>query len=102
MKRKAFENEYQISFKENIDAEHTHGPKPTKFKLKEKIRKLKEVTSSLFKSCIKSSIFADGIFSIAPTLFEQVYSLHTLIQGRCVPLLLSHNCQNPPNSITLN
>ncbi|RNA31159.1 hypothetical protein BpHYR1_029325 [Brachionus plicatilis] len=47
---KAFENEYQISFKENIDTEHTHGPKPTKYQLKEKRRKLKELTGACSKA----------------------------------------------------
>ncbi|CAF0940546.1 unnamed protein product [Brachionus calyciflorus] len=46
---KAFENEYQVSFKDNVDKEHTHGPKPTKFELKEKRRKLKEVTVACSK-----------------------------------------------------
>ena len=34
-----------------------------------------------------NSIYADGTFSIAPPQFEQVYTIHALIQGRCVPLV---------------
>ncbi|CAF1135329.1 unnamed protein product, partial [Brachionus calyciflorus] len=48
------ENESKISWRcieqyYNIDKEHTHGPKPTKFELKEKRRKLKEVTVACSK-----------------------------------------------------
>ena len=32
-------------------------------------------------------MFADGTFDIAPFLFLQVYSLHAVIQGRCLPMV---------------
>ena len=32
-------------------------------------------------------VFADGTFDIAPLLFLQVYSLHAIVQGRCLPMI---------------
>ncbi|RNA35707.1 FLYWCH zinc finger domain [Brachionus plicatilis] len=32
-------------------------------------------------------LFCDGTFNIAPKLFQQVYSIHVLYNGRCIPIV---------------
>ncbi|RNA33573.1 hypothetical protein BpHYR1_012155 [Brachionus plicatilis] len=44
-------------------------------------------TTDNLKLIENSQIFADGTFSIAPRLFHQVYTIHGLVHGRCVPLI---------------
>ncbi|RMZ95031.1 FLYWCH zinc finger domain, partial [Brachionus plicatilis] len=44
-------------------------------------------TEENFSLIETAHLFADGTFSIAPKLFEQVYTIHALIKGRCVPLI---------------
>jgi len=34
-----------------------------------------------------SEIYADGTFSIAPNLFLQVYTIHCVVHGRCLPMV---------------
>lgn len=34
-----------------------------------------------------ADIFCDGTFDCSPKLFDQVYSIHALVNGRCVPII---------------
>ena len=34
-----------------------------------------------------ANLFADGTFSIAPNNLKQVYTIHTLFHGRCIPCI---------------
>ncbi|CAF0941951.1 unnamed protein product [Brachionus calyciflorus] len=44
-------------------------------------------TAENMKLLQENNCFADGTFSIAPKLFCQIYTVHALIRGRCVPLV---------------
>ncbi|RNA24297.1 hypothetical protein BpHYR1_014370 [Brachionus plicatilis] len=53
-------------------------------------------TKKNLKLLENSDIFADRTFNIAPTNFVQVYSLHTLVDGICLPFvfcLLPHKTE---------
>lgn len=37
-----------------------------------------------------SELYADRTFSIAPDLFLQVYTIHCVVHGRCLPMVILH------------
>ncbi|CAF0959597.1 unnamed protein product [Brachionus calyciflorus] len=41
---------------------------------------------SYLKLLENNDVFADGTFDIAPKLFKQVYTIHALFHGRCLPV----------------
>lgn len=75
-------------------------------------------TKENLKLLENNNLFADGTFSIAPTYFEQVYTIHGLINGKCVPLvycllpkkneiiyvkfleIIAAELENPPKSVS--
>ena len=44
-------------------------------------------TSDNVKQLENHHLFADGTFRIAPDLFLQVYTIHALVKGKCLPLV---------------
>ena len=44
-------------------------------------------TDKNVKCLEEANIYADGTFDIAPELFQQVYTVHALVQGRCLPMV---------------
>ena len=44
-------------------------------------------TAKNLKHLENSHCYADGIFDVAPLLFLQVYTIHALVLGRCLPMI---------------
>ncbi|CAF0799222.1 unnamed protein product [Brachionus calyciflorus] len=44
-------------------------------------------TESNLKNLEKANLYVDGTFDITPKLFSQVYTVHALVNGRCLPML---------------